>query len=358
MDKLKEKKIGIEIRLRALREEITGGKIKADDAKKKFDELRANLDQVNREIAQAAAPVERQVPAAGSTADMVKAMREKRAITLNGTGAINQIKELAKLLQQKTPVLEKVRMFYGPNASTNIPVLSPGLATPAKAAEGATNIAVDSTAAIGVKSLTPKAYVSILPVSLEALTLGIVDFESELNTIFSDTFSRTFHNQIVSGAGTGGDFQGLFTGIPSDNQMDCDKAGYPQIDDLVLLALTIRDYADDACIVLHPSIYAGILSDVTNQNLPYREEMIRGKTIEGVPLILTGSAPSAVTAGSIVAVAGRLSDYGFAVAGEISIDPIKKVGDTNTYFQASMFANGAKIIDKNFYGLTTIAAAA
>jgi hypothetical protein len=62
---------------------------------------------------------------------------EKHAITLNGTGAINQIKELAKELQAKTPVLQRVRYFYGPNASTNIPVLSPGLATPAVAAEGA-----------------------------------------------------------------------------------------------------------------------------------------------------------------------------------------------------------------------------
>jgi HK97 family phage major capsid protein len=355
MDKLKEKKMGLEIQIRALREDITGGKIKADEARKKFDELRAGLDQVNKEIAQAAAPVEKRAGAAGIAADLAKAMMEKRAITLNGAGAVNQIKELAKLLQQKTPVLEKVRMFYGPNASTNIPVLSPGLAAPAKAAEGETNIAVDSTAAIGVKSLTPKAYVSILPVSLEALTLGILDIESELNAIFSDAFSRAFHSQIVNGPGTDGDFQGLFTGIPSGNQMKCAKAGYPQIDDLVLLALTIRDYADDACIVLHPSIYAGVLSDAANQNLPYREEMIRGKTIEGVPLILTGSAPSSVAAGSIVAAAGRLSDYGFAVAGEIAVDPIKKVGDTNTYFQASMFANGAKIIDKNFYGLKTIA---
>jgi hypothetical protein len=46
-------------------------------------------------------------------------MTEKRAITLNGTGAIAQVKEL----QAKTPLLEKVRYFYGANAATNIPVL-------------------------------------------------------------------------------------------------------------------------------------------------------------------------------------------------------------------------------------------
>jgi HK97 family phage major capsid protein len=353
MDKLQKRKRDVEFQLRALRNDIISGGISAGEGKKKFDELRAKYDRIVREAAHAGAPAAAVRTAAGAvkTADLIRAAGEKRAITLNGTGAIEQVKELAKLLQAKTPVVEKVKTFYGPNAGTNIPVLSPGLASPAAAAEGAVNIAVDSTADLKVKTLTPKAFVSILPVSLEALTLGVVDFETELPEIFSEAFARTFHTKIVRGPGTGGDFQGLFTGVPADNLIECAAAGYPKITDLVLLALTIRDFADDACIVLHPSIYAGILDDDSNLNLPYREEMIRGKTIEGVSLILTSSAPSAVTAGSIVAVTGRLSDYGFAVAGEIIIDPIKKVGDTNTYFQATMFANGAKIVDKNFYGL-------
>jgi HK97 family phage major capsid protein len=353
MNKLKEKKMGLEIQIRSLRELIAGGKITAADGRKKFDELRSKLDQVKQEIAHAQAPVTRASAPAVKTADLIQAAKEKRAITLNGTGAIMQIKELAKLLQAKTPVLEKVRMFYGPNAATNIPVLSPGLASPAATAEGAANIPIDSEAALGVKTLTPKAFVSILPVSLEALTLGVVDFGNELPVIFSDAFAQTFHKKIVRGPGSG-DFQGLFTGIPDANKIPCAQAGYPKIDDLVLLALSIRDFADDACIMLNPSVYAGIISDDTNLNLPYREEMIRGKTIEGVSLILTSAAPSSVSEGSVTAVAGRLSDYGFAVAGEITIDPIKKVGDTNTYFQASMFANGAKIVDKNFYCLTAI----
>jgi hypothetical protein len=39
------------------------------------------------------------------------------------------------------------------------------------------------------------------------------------------------------------------------------------------------------------------------------------------------------------------------MASEINIRPIEKVGDTNTYFQASVFANGIPIVNKNFYGL-------
>jgi HK97 family phage major capsid protein len=355
MKKLKEKKTEIDIQIRALQEDIVNGKIRADEAKTKFEELRSKKAEVEKEIALAAAPVEKR-----STGDFYKAvseaMQEKRAITLSGTGAINQVKELAKELSQKTPILEKVRYFYGPNAATNIPVLSPGLATPATAAEGATSIAVDSTAVLGNKSLTPHAFVSILPVSLETIKLGSIDFEAELPVIFADAFGLGFHKQILTGTGTSLDFQGLFTGIPAANQIACSEAGNPLIVDLVNLALTMKDYVDNAVIVLNPAIYSGVLADATIDDTIkiYKEELIRNKTIENVPVILTGAAPKVLTAGSIVAVAGRLDDYGFALASEISIEPIKKVGDTNTYFQASVFGNGAKVVDKNFYGLKTV----
>jgi hypothetical protein len=73
-------------------------------------------------------------------------------------------------------------------------------------------------------------------------------------------------------------------------------------------------------------------------------------------VILTSAAPSTLTAGSIVAVAGRLDNYALAMASEINIKPIEKVGDTNTYFQASIFANGVPIVPNSFYGLKTISA--
>jgi HK97 family phage major capsid protein len=350
----KEKKTEIDIQIRALQKDIVEGKIEADEAKKKFDELRAQKAEIEKAIALENAPVEKR---GASTADIQKALIEKRAITLSGTGAINQIKELAKELQAKTPVLERVRYFYGPNASTNIPVLSPGLATPAAAAEGATSIAVDSTAALGAKSITPHAYVSILPISLEALTMGTVDFDSELPAVFADAFAQGFHKGILTGSGSGLNFTGLFGSIPAANKITCGAAGNPLINDLVTLALTVEDLTDSGVIVLSPSIYAGILADTTAGVAEvYKEELIRNKTIENVKVILTSAAPSTLTAGSVVAIAGRLDDYGLGMASEINIEPIKKVGDTNTYFQASVFANGIPIIEKNFYGLVTVSA--
>jgi HK97 family phage major capsid protein len=346
----KEKKIEIDLQIRSLQDEIVNGKINADDAKKKFDELRAKKSEIEKAIALENAPIEKREI---KNADIQKALIEKRAITLNGTGAINQIKELAKELQAKTPVLGRVRYFYGPNASTNIPVLSPGLATPAVASEGATSIAVDSTAVLGSKSITPHAYVSILPISLEALTMGTVNLDSELPAIFADAFAQGFHRGILTGDGTGLNFTGLFSAIPASNKVVCAAAGNPKIADLVKLALTVQDLTDSGVIVLSPSIYAGILADTTTGVAEvYKEELIRNKTIENVQVILTSAAPSDTTSGEIVAVAGRLDNYGLGMASEINIDPIKKVGDTNTYFQASIFANGIPIVNKNFYGLT------
>jgi HK97 family phage major capsid protein len=346
----KEQKLDIDIQIRGLQDDIVNGKIKADDAKKKFDELRAKKSEIEKAIALENAPVETR----SNTADIQKALLEKRAITLNGTGAVANIRELSKELQAKTPVLEKVRYFYGPNASTNIPVLSPGLATPAAVAEGSTTVAVDAVATLGAQSITPHAYVSILPISLEALTMGIVNFDSELPAIFADAFAQAFHTGIINGTGAGLNFTGLFTAIPTANKIVCAATGAPKVVDLVNLALTVKDLTDSAVIVLGPSTYASILADSTTGVADvYKEELIRNKTIENVAVILTSAAPSAITTGSIVAVAGRLDNYALGIASEINIEPIKKVGDTNTYFQASVFANGVPIVAKNFYGLAT-----
>ena len=341
----------IDISLRSLSEKVKNGEVKSEEAKAELDSLKLQKREIQQKIAQASLPTEER---STTLADIKNAMVEKRAITLNGTGAINQIRELQKELSRKKEILNLVRYFYGPNAATNIPVLSPGLATPATAAEGATNVAVDNQASLGNKSITPHAFVSILPVSAEALTLGSVNFEAELPTIFGEAFADGFARQVIQGDGTGMNFTGLFTGITEN--VNCAATGTPRMMDLVTLALRVKDFTDDAVIVMNPTIYSGITADTASTGIVqvYREELVRNKTIEGVRVVLTGYAPSTITANSTVAVAGKMSDYALGLASEITIEPIKKVGDTNTYFQAIVFANGDKVINRNFFGLRTI----
>jgi len=342
----------VNLELRALSEQVKNGSIKSDDAKVKLEELKIQKRDIEQKIAQATAPIETENRTT-SIEDIRKAMMEKKSITLNGTGAINQITELQHELQKKRHILNKIRYFFGANASTNIPIWSPTLAVPANVAEGETNIAVDNQASLGSKSLTPYAYVSILPVSAETLTLGSVNLESELSTIFADAFADGFARQVVTGNGNGRNFDGIFNN--NDTFIECADSGNPKIMDLVHLALTMKDYTDDSFIVMNPTVYSAIMADDTVGVAElYKTELIMSKTIEGVPVLLTGYAPSDMTADSTVAVAFRGSDYAFALASEIRIEPIKKVGDTNTYFQAIVFGNGAKILNKNFYALKTI----
>jgi HK97 family phage major capsid protein len=342
------------IELRSLKEQVKDGSVKAEVAKAKLQELRAKKSEIEKQIALANKPEDTR-SVISSIDEIKKAMLEKRAITLNGTGLINQIRELAKVLQAKTPILERVKYFYGPNASTNIPVWNPSIATPSNYAEGATSVPSDTQAVLSSKSITPYAYVSVLPVSAESLSLGSVNLDSELPTIFADAYAQGFHNAILTGDGTGRNFKGIFTAVPTANKVACGASGNPKVADLVKLALTIQDYTDEGVIIMNPSIYSGIMADATTGVADlYKEELIRDKKIEGVPVILTSAAPSAITTGSVVATAGRLSDYAIGMASEISIEPIKKVGDTNTYFQAIVFANGTTIIDDNWYGLVTV----
>jgi HK97 family phage major capsid protein len=348
---LKKNKERLDASLRSLSESIKAGTITAETARKKLAELRSRKMELERLIALANKPPEGETR---STGELSKALKEKRAITLNGTGAINQIRELAKELQAKTPILNRVKYFYGPNANTNIPILSPSIATPGNYAEGATAIAADTQAMLANKSITPYAYISLLPVSAEALKLGSINIESDLPVVFSDAFAQCFHNGIITGNGSGRNFKGIFPSIISANKIECAASGAPKMADLVKLALTIQDMTDEGVIILHSGIYNQIIDDTTTGVADlYKETLIRDKKIEGVELILTSGAPSSITAGSMVAAAGRLTDYGIGLASEITIDPIKKAGDSNTYFQATMFANGTTIVDKNWYGLVT-----
>lgn len=294
--------------------------------------------------------------------DIANAIREKRTISLSGTGVTNVVSDMVKIAAAKMPLLGKVRVFTGRDASTNIPVWSPSLAIPSAQAEGVSGedaVAGDSSAALSVSSVTPYAYISVLPITNEALLLTGSNLEAELPGIFGEAFSKAMHTGILTGAGTGQAMKGIFTsgGIATGNLIACDAAGLPVMVDLIELALKLQDFHDDAVIVMHPTVYSNIMADTTTGYDVYKEELARGKTIEGVQVILTSYAPTTVTAGSVIAAGGKFSDYALAIANAVTIEPLRKVGENVTYFQAVSYFNGKPILPANFYGLKTVAAA-
>lgn len=301
--------------------------------------------------------VKREKAVNGQIREIIDAMLNKRAITLNGSGAVEVINALFKAFANKTSVVDGVRFFQGPNANTVIPILSPRPARPARAAEGATSISSDSTAVLAATELKPETYVSVLPVSFEALKYCGANLESELVGVFADAFRDAMAYQMVNGRdkATYYEFLGLFNAAPAANQIACDSSGSPVMADLVELALKMQDKVmAEPTIVISPTFYAGITSAAVTGYEVYKNELIMNRTIEGVKVEVCGYAPSTTTANSIVAVGFDKGDYAVGIAADITIEPIRAKGDTNTYFQAIMGIDGKPICDANVYGLKAI----
>lgn len=286
--------------------------------------------------------------------DIINSMKEKRAITLNGTGSINFVPEVVKDAQIKRPLLGMARTFYGRDAQTNISIFSPTLAKPGKQVEGADGIAADSQATLGSISVAPHSYVSILPVTHEALLMSSADIESELPSIFADAFADAMYRDMVKGTGLDDEMTGIFADSSYANKIACEEAGAPKMRDLVNLALELQDYADNALIVMNPKVYSAITATADASDAAYKEELIRNKTIEGVKVVLTSAAPATADSGKAYAVGLDMKNYALAIAQDVVIEPLKKVGDTKTYYQATMFLNGRVIHSKNVWALTAV----
>ena len=327
-----------------------------DKRAEELDAKQRDLDKREAEIRNNPV-IQRQTIISNQTRSIINDMMEKRAITLSGSGAVEVVNELFKVFRNKTGILEGVRFFQGPNAQTKIPVLSPRPALPVRYAEGATSVTADSTAALGATVLEPETYVAVLPVSWETLKYSSYNFESELYTVLAECFVEAMATQMVTGRGktTYYEFAGLYTSVPSANQIACAAAGAPTIADLVKLALTMQTKVmSNPTIVISPTLYAGITAATVSGYDVYKNELIMNRTIEGVKVEVTGYAPSVTTANAIVAVGFDKNDYAIGIGSEIIIDPIKKVGDTNTYYQAAFCMDGKPIVAANTYALKAI----
>lgn len=337
-------KFDVELEMRSLSEKVRAGTITAEAGKKELDALRAKKAELIQAEALAAAPIEKR-SVATSFADVRDALLEKRAVAINGTGAINQVSEIVKLIQQKTPLLQAVKYFYGANASTSIPLLSPGLAVPVAQSEAYSGGSVDSTAVLSAVSIVPVAYNSVLPVSYDAIRLSAANLESQLPSLFADVYANAMHKVIVDS---------LFhtASVASANKTECAASGLPTVMDLAILAMNCQDYMDDAVIVVAPATYRAVLASATDTvGKLYTEELIRSRTIEGVKVIVTGFAPTSTSSGVMTAVAGNLSNWGMAVASELSIQPKSKVGDNSVYYDSFMYFAGKSIQPANFFAL-------
>lgn len=319
--------------------------------------LKAELAQAKKELAQLDAPVDGgEVRSAIFNRDewLKVAKGETRSLTIGSTGAINQVKQLFKEIADNDDLLNKASFYYGPNASTNIPVLAT-IDDPASFAEGATNASADTSAGVSVTEIQPLGYVSVLPITAEALTMNTINLEAELPSIFGKAFKKIMHQGMLTGIGSSKAMKGLFVSAASnaDGKISMDTGKKYQLSKLAELALKCTSKDEEFTIVMNPGVYGKFLADSTSgEDIKlYKESLIRDKSIEGVKVFLDPKAPNLDTDGAAVAVGAPLARYAIGQATQVSIDTIKVKGDTNTYFQATMFFSGKQISDKDIYWL-------
>lgn len=317
----------------------------ADEVNAKRADLESRKAKLEKELAEFNRPNDKEEKRT-LWGDMVKGIKENRStITVNGTGAVNTVRGLVKAVTDKIDILNRANFFYGPAAQTAIPVW-PSHAAATFVAEGGT--AATQTKNIGVTQIYPKQALSSLVVSQMALDLSAADLESEMPDIMANAFGPLMASEMLTGDGT--NMQGIFT----DSKITKYEKSLT-IANLAALALTVKskNYINP-CIIMSSSVYGAFMADNPNpadeSTKIYKESLIRGKEIEGVPVVITSYAPDSTSTGAIVAVAGDLENYAIAVGGELKIKAKDTAGSSVVTYDGYSYFSGKPIISADFIG--------
>ncbi len=303
----------------------------------KLAEVRSAKKELDQARALAAAPVKEERTAEKNKfySDIQNAMKENRTVKVNDTGTVNVANELVHALEDKDDLLDKFSIHTGASSANIIPVWNNSIGEFAPVAEDGTFTSEgDGLAAVTVN---PKAFAKSIKVSDETLKLSAVEFESALNKILTDATRRTILKGIFNGA------EDRFTPIYEGATEVAVDALNPSA--LQKLALTILAKTDNGCIPMNPMDYAAIVDAGTKKDEILLKQIIENKNIEGVPLVLSAFVP----AGKVVG--GDLGNYGIGVANQMEITPKSTVGSLAHTYDASIYAAGKPIIEKDFFVL-------
>ena len=307
-------------------------------------------------------------------AELAKAMLEQRALSIidqdsstagyavygedagTDTGRIAQVAELWDLVKQKEPLLDRVSYFNGPNFETQIPVLESRPAVPTEVGEGWNGNDPDAfkKAGVAVKKINPITHVGILPITYECAKQSFVGLEQRIPGLLAESFRTAMCNMIFSKT------SGIFAPANIGNKLDIvDSAVTFENLDTLALAVLDTDVAEPV-IVMNPDVYSKLAATTTEEYSFLKEELVRNKSVEGIKVILTGKAPKVynaggtiqLEAGDVAVFAGDLKNFAFGVADQITVEPMKRLGDANIYYQAIAAFNGIVVQPKNVWALT------
>lgn len=363
----------VELELRSLRDDVknTEKEVNLDEVRGKMKDLEAKRSALVKEMAELDKPDEAPETRKGlfDAEELRKlASGELRSITIGSDGGAVGVGKLFFSVAEKDDLLAQADFNYGKDALTKIPVILP-LGDLTSSTEGTTNVTVDTEAGLSITALEPKAYPRVLPVSAEALTLGVVELESKMQGIFDKAYRKAMHKGMLVGAGTDGDaMTGIFTTVEGDITATAatSAADYPAriigigtsaaltVSKLAELAVKVSGLDETYTIVMSPSAYAAVVADTAaGEDVKiYKESLIRDKSIENVKVVIDSFAPTTTTAArKALVVAAPLGRYEIGVAKTATIDTIKVKGDKNTYFQAIPFFDGRQADNRDLYAI-------
>lgn len=292
-------------------------------------------------------------------AEVKNALLEKRALSIQAnvlgdnvgtdTGRVSQISEVWDLIKQREPLMDKISVFEGSNWETQIPVLESRPAVPTKVSEGWDGNSPDATknTDIAVKKITPDTYVSVLPITYEAARMSFANLEEKIPGYLAESYRTAMCNLV---------FTEIFktANVAAANVIETASASAVGLKDLLDLALAVKDTdIAEPYMILNQEIYSAIAAAQGGVYDFVKESLIRDKKVEDVPVIITGKAPKFSTAseGDIVVWCGDLKNFAMGIAQQIEITPIKKLGSSNTFYQAIAAFNGTVVNPKNVFAL-------
>lgn len=366
-EEMLEKIDALSIEVRSIADELLDTSKDVNEVRERLEAKKEELRNAKKEYAQMDMPVETKVEERKGLFDAEElrklAKGELRSITIgSNAGASKDYAGIFEAVAEKDDLIAQAEMVFGKDALTKIPVILP-LGDLGSNTEGTTSATVDTDAGISITALEPKAFPRCLPVSAEAMSLGLVDIEAKIQGIFDKAFRKAIHKGMLVGAGTSGDaMTGIFSTVNGDISSATSAGDYPSrvigggvsVTKLGELATAVSGLDETYTIVMSPSVYAAILADTATDDTTkiYKESLIRDKMVENVKVVVDAYAPAnAATAKKAMIVAAPLGRYCIGVAAQMDIDTIKVAGDKNTYFQAIPFFDGKQACNTDLYAI-------
>lgn len=328
--------------LRSVKENLKAEKENLEAEKRAFDKERAEYDGKN--------PAQKD--AKSEWRGFADAVKEKRAVQLSGTGVVETVPELIKLVKNRNVAAGQARYFRGPRTGYVIPLVSAYPAAPTKQSEGATSVSVDATAALTTKSLAPVTYMSILPITWEMAKYSVVS-EAEILQLLADSFSDAIETNMLS-ASSSGDIKGVFASaaVASGNKTACAAAGYATLADVYAFAGKLKGKTGNYEMWMPVEQMTALMAEDTDDYNFVKEEIAHKGTIRGIKVNESNNIAASTTAGDILVLGTDLSsNYGIVWADDLEIRPVVNYNSSLTYYQGLQGLAGDVINANNNFAL-------